>query len=92
MEVWWVSPVLVLLGVGISIILGARRDAKHSGVVDTLLEEHNRRITAHGEEIDEVNSRITDHAERITAVESRCDIQHERYSGPDRRRPREWES
>ena len=73
MEVWWVSPLLVLIGVGISIVLGARRDAKHSGVVDTLLEEHGRRITAHGAEIDELKDKMEDHVERITRVEVRCD-------------------
>ena len=72
MEVWWVSPVLVLVGVGISVILGARRDAKHSGVVDTLLAEHGRRITAHGAEIDELQDKMEDHVERITRVEVRC--------------------
>ena len=72
MEVWWVSPLLVLIGVGISIVLGARRDAKHSGVVDTLLEEHGRRITAHGEEIDSLKEELGDHVERITRVEVRC--------------------
>jgi uncharacterized membrane protein len=73
MEVWWVSPLLVLIGVGISIVLGARRDAKHSGVVDTLLEEHGRRITAQGAEIDELQDKMEDHVERITRVEVRCD-------------------
>ena len=72
MEVWWVSPLLVLIGVGISIVLGARRDAKHSGVVDTLLEEHGRRITAQGAEIDELQDKMEDHVERITRVEVRC--------------------
>jgi uncharacterized membrane protein len=64
---------LVLIGVGISIVLGARRDAKHSGVVDTLLEEHGRRITAQGAEIDELQDKMEDHVERITRVEVRCD-------------------
>ena len=76
MEVWWVSPALVAVGVVITIVLSARRDAKHSGVVDTLLQEHHRRLTAHGEEIDNLKDEMGDQIQRITRVEVRCQTLH----------------
>jgi hypothetical protein len=73
MEFWWVSPALVGVGVSISIILGLRRDAKHEGVVDTILVAHEKRLTAHGQEIDSLKDRIGRQGEQITAIDVRCE-------------------
>jgi hypothetical protein len=85
MEVWWISPALVGIGIVFSVFLGARRDAKHSGIVDANLEAHAVQLARHTLQFDEVNAHLSEHGERITAVESRCDVQHDRWEGPGRR-------
>jgi hypothetical protein len=80
MEVWWLSPSIVAVGIIITIVLGARRDAKHSGVVDTLLDEHDRRMNEHGQEINILNQKIENHSHRLTSVEVHCDTLHSKRS------------
>lgn len=70
MEAWWLSPALVAAGILVNIGLGARREAKASGVRDEKLRSLDKRVTAHGTEIDGVKERLGYHGERIAKLEA----------------------
>ena len=70
MQAWWLSPALVAVGILINMGLGARREAKASGVRDEKLSSLDKRVTAHGIEIDGVKERLGYHGERIAKLEA----------------------
>lgn len=70
MDLWWLSPALVALGILINMALGAKREAKASGVRDEKLSSLDKRVTSHGTEIDGVKERLGYHGERIAKLEA----------------------
>jgi hypothetical protein len=70
METWWISPALVGLGIAVNLILAARRDARHQGVIDTQITDLDGRLDRHSSAINDLHDARISHGERISALES----------------------
>lgn len=69
-EVWWVSPALVAIGLVVSVVAGMRREAKHAGVVDQVVADVGDRLDRHSSALNDLQDARIDHGERLSALES----------------------
>ena len=76
MELSWVSPALVGLGLVVSILLGWQRESKASGARDEKMKFVCLRQNEHSSQIEKLKEIQGRHGERISVVESRCKITH----------------
>jgi hypothetical protein len=74
MDLSWVSPALVGLGVVANFALGLRRDAKREGRRDERMDAHEKRLNSHSAQLTDLRADVGEQAEKIAKIQGHLNL------------------